>query len=1601
MKKTMRSLITVILVFVMLFAVLAPTVGAAPAGSNTGSNSGSTGGSVVTEWIELTYDSDKISVVLKPGGSELSSLSTSQLKQVLNALISALGDIVLDDIKAQFISDEYGSGVTAISPADAFTYALDKHVLENYEGDDDEAKYLAFLRAALADGTNGVVAELSDFVCRLVTDAVKTDLFKVDELLTKTEAVAKLETVLENEIDNRVDAHIAYYVEEYVAWIDSDGSVAPDIDANVFAYAKELTTAFILAEAAKANGAEYDANDPVHVVLKEYIDRNGAITEANALDAFHDSLVELKTGDPARHDELLLAIRAEVDAEAATVGFKDEVYLEYLGVDAAALAAKRAEYITLISEDYAAAVEGVKSNSSMELEDVLAYLQGIKVDTYQIFEPTASNGAMFNKTALIDFINSIPTFDEIAATADDDMAWSWSVVIDTTMGISDFVLEIAVGSPTDSAEDKARYCSNVRKIADVIADHFSYSIDHDDTVALNIKVPAVFSKFLSQGFNTADIPDSLKRQFFAAFSTYMGDIANNLNDLTFNQIIDALEEINFEGIVTSESIKQYIDLTGYTNEQIVNKIKSFEKYITLAKKLAVDVLGAVPGELQGDSVMDYYYKNGIFQYDGTHYLDIETILTAITERYGKIFAPFFGDEFDYITLDLDVTFQGMNRVRYTSDGTVVEQGILPAGADVSFFGPTSAPNGVYGDNEVAYWVDASTGAQVTHMPERDIVLKPVFKLPTASWNYTAPMTYNGEVQYPELVAVPQGYTVEYVFTNLEGETVESKNAGEYIVTAIFKNADGVVTELDLPALNYTINKRIIDVSSATWSETYFNYDGTEHKVELILGDMLEGFPENAVAYEGNVETKLGQYTATAVSGLQGDDANNYELILPAQSNISWQIDFGTIDMSGVEVKTGTTVNYDGKWHQVEVTGLPDKVVADIPAVRFPGEYEVVITFTYTGEDADYYEPIPSTTATIKIARKYAQSFGYVNTDDNSVIVSVDSLKGVLVDYKLYVADMSYAHKGYTLADGTYGKIIVAYDLNFYQDGAPQLVSDGDTLTVKILVPEIYRGYDNVKLVHIKDDGTTQIVEAMTDGNYMVFTTEHFSVYALVEITDPPVPPVEEDWTWLWILIIAVGSVLVVGLVLLVILLILKKKRKGTDPTEPTDAEPAPTEPDGDAPITQTEEEAPAEEAPVEEAPVEEAPVEEAPVEEAPVEEAPVEEAPVEEAPVEEAPVEEAPVEEAPVEEAPVEEAPVEEAPVEEAPVEEPVKTPVLIRFADEGENGERRADIDGEVVLVRFRTSFESRYIQSGVLQDYYTAIKNALMSYKGVKSRTSWNYESFNKGRIQCAKLNIKGNALFVHLALNPADYNVNKYHFTDMSDKPKFDKVPMLMKVKSERALKYTLELIAEMMKTLEIPEGNAQDVDYHMPYETTEQLASRGLVKIILPAGMILDENSNVVRVDVGAHIANELSKDEGDAPAVEEAPAEVVEEPVVEEAPIVVVPEVAVVHVDATQADEMLTNEEAEAKIEIIHTGASQRKGKLAVINLDTICDSFEEGEIVDLEALKAKRLVPKNTARVKVLARGVMTKALTVVASKYSIAAVKMIYLAGGVAELED
>ena len=74
-------------------------------------------------------------------------------------------------------------------------------------------------------------------------------------------------------------------------------------------------------------------------------------------------------------------------------------------------------------------------------------------------------------------------------------------------------------------------------------------------------------------------------------------------------------------------------------------------------------------------------------------------------------------------------------------------------------------------------------------------------------------------------------------------------------------------------------------------------------------------------------------------------------------------------------------------------------------------------------------------------------------------------------------------------------------------------------------------------------------------------------------------------------------------------------------------------------------------------------------------------------------------------------------------------------------------------------------------------------------------------------------------------------------------------------------------------------------------------------------------------------------------------------------------------------------------------------KIAIVNLSALDEKFEDGAVVDIDALIASGLVKKQLDGVKVLGNGEITKKLTVKVNAFSESAKAKIEAAGGKAEV--
>ena len=121
------------------------------------------------------------------------------------------------------------------------------------------------------------------------------------------------------------------------------------------------------------------------------------------------------------------------------------------------------------------------------------------------------------------------------------------------------------------------------------------------------------------------------------------------------------------------------------------------------------------------------------------------------------------------------------------------------------------------------------------------------------------------------------------------------------------------------------------------------------------------------------------------------------------------------------------------------------------------------------------------------AEKYAQDNGFEFISLADDIIFSDKSTGITVSGVM----QDDAVLNVTKLENTFENSFATYDITLQKDGA--VIQPDGTITVKI--PS---NAENCKVMWLKDDGTTEDMNAKyTDGCY-VFTTDHLSVYALVQ-----------------------------------------------------------------------------------------------------------------------------------------------------------------------------------------------------------------------------------------------------------------------------------------------------------------------------------------------------------------------------------------------------------------------------------------------------------------------------------------------------------------------
>ena len=129
---------------------------------------------------------------------------------------------------------------------------------------------------------------------------------------------------------------------------------------------------------------------------------------------------------------------------------------------------------------------------------------------------------------------------------------------------------------------------------------------------------------------------------------------------------------------------------------------------------------------------------------------------------------------------------------------------------------------------------------------------------------------------------------------------------------------------------------------------------------------------------------------------------------------------------------------------------------------------------------------------------------------------------------------------------------------------------------------------------------------------------------------------------------------------------------------------------------------------------------------------------------------------------------------------------------------EERLESDTPFTFIGAKSkSFVEKIEESDVARSQYELLRDKLLMIKGVRVLSAFGHETYKCKNHSLMRFAVKGKTLNCFLGLNPDEYTDTKYIYEDVSDKKAYKNYPMRIRITSSRKLKWTGELIDEMVK------------------------------------------------------------------------------------------------------------------------------------------------------------------------------------------------------------
>lgn len=157
---------------------------------------------------------------------------------------------------------------------------------------------------------------------------------------------------------------------------------------------------------------------------------------------------------------------------------------------------------------------------------------------------------------------------------------------------------------------------------------------------------------------------------------------------------------------------------------------------------------------------------------------------------------------------------------------------------------------------------------------------------------------------------------------------------------------------------------------------------------------------------------------------------------------------------------------------------------------------------------------------------------------------------------------------------------------------------------------------------------------------------------------------------------------------------------------------------------------------------------------------------------------------------------------------------------DEEEN-ENEEDVEEESKNDGFNRKFLLKLMTACPrVQKYYNDFRNELSQYKALKFKSNNTGDTYSFKNRVILKITVFPKALKVYYALDPKKYSVTKFHHRNVKDIKKYENISLLLRVSSDRSYKYSLDLLNDLVKKVNVAKKGKEVYDYLSEFKTTSK-------------------------------------------------------------------------------------------------------------------------------------------------------------------------------------